>query len=92
MARHACLCLKHLAPALMKGPAAASPALLTKAYSALSRVLLVAQMPENDWYTAAEVAIGALYALHPRPNNIMQVWYPDCNVSLPIFLALTHVK
>lgn len=41
-------------------------------YAALMRTLLSDSLPDSVWYTAAEAAVTALYALHPAPQELAQ--------------------
>lgn len=68
LARYGALTLTHMAPVLQRSPAAG----LSKAYAALSRVVVASRLPERNWYSAAESALGALYALHPSPSDMAQ--------------------
>ena len=42
-------------------------------YKALMRTLLSDSLPDSLWYTAAEAAVTAVYALHPAPQELAQV-------------------
>ena len=42
-------------------------------YKSLTWVLLSDSMPDSTWYTAAEAAVTAIYALHPAPQELAQV-------------------
>lgn len=42
-------------------------------YKSLTWVLLSDSLPDSTWYTAAEAAITAIYALHPAPQELTQV-------------------
>lgn len=67
--RNACIALKHLAAA-KKRP---SEARLRPAYAALAQTAAgPAGLPEAGWYSAAEAAITAIYALHPRPTPLCE--------------------
>lgn len=39
-------------------------------YAALTRVVVASPLPEAAWYSAAEAALTALYALHPSPEHL----------------------
>ena len=39
-------------------------------YAALTRVVVASPLPEDGWYSAAEAALTALYALHPAPEHL----------------------
>ena len=41
-------------------------------YQALMRTLLSDALPDSTWYTAAEAAVTAVYALHPAPQELAQ--------------------
>ena len=41
---------------------------LLPALQALLRCVVASRLPESGWYTAAEAAIAAIYALHPSPQ------------------------
>ena len=42
------------------------------AYKALMHTLLSDSLPDSVWYTAAEAAVTAVYALHPAPQELAQ--------------------
>ena len=39
-------------------------------YAALTGVVVASPLPEASWYSAAEAAITAIYALHPAPEHL----------------------
>ena len=41
-------------------------------YKALMRTLLSDSLPDSLWYTAAEAAVTAVYALHLAPQELAQ--------------------
>ena len=41
---------------------------LLPALRALVKCVVASRLPESGWYTAAEAAIAAIYALHPSPQ------------------------
>ena len=61
--RHACIALQHLGPSKQLLP----PEKLQTAHLSLVSVLLYNVLPEDDWYTAAEASLKAIFALHPSP-------------------------
>lgn len=69
-ARHACNALRHMAS--LPAEEAAAPEQIDEAIEAAVRVVL--RPPEADeaandaWYSAAEAAVTALFALHPAPQ------------------------
>ncbi|KAG1667780.1 hypothetical protein FOA52_010817 [Chlamydomonas sp. UWO 241] len=76
VARHCLSALKSLAPLLLPTTAAGSTAdaaaILTAAHTAACRVMLTSGMGQGTWHSAAEAAVDAMYALHPRPYVLMQ--------------------
>ena len=71
------ICARHKAEALDAGlklvltsccPARRDGPVLHAAYKGLLGCVMTSRLPESDWYTAAEAAIAALYALHPTPQ------------------------
>eukprot|EP00798_Chlamydomonas_sp_ICE-L_P013439 gene13439-19295_t len=70
--RYCCTTLKHLAPSSAKDHNAAFTAQLPKLHIALVRVLITPYLREENWYSAAEEAIAALYKLHPAPFTLME--------------------
>ncbi|MEW5302114.1 MAG: hypothetical protein WDW36_004924 [Sanguina aurantia] len=46
--------------------------LLSELSQALVRVLSLSSLPLPHWFTAAEAAVGAIYALHPEPHAFME--------------------
>lgn len=44
--------------------------MVQKAYAALTRVVVASNLPEASWYSAAEAALTAIYALHPSPEHL----------------------
>ena len=46
---------------------------MQQVYQSLTWVLLSDSLPDGTWYTAAEAAVTALYALHPAPQQLAQV-------------------
>ena len=67
--RQACIALTQLATTSDK-PSHTS---LQPVYKALTRALLSHGLPDSTWYTAAEAAVTALYAVHPAPQELAQV-------------------
>lgn len=72
--RYGCATLQALGPHLKAAPplpvAAAVPG--KKMFALLARVLLAgAALPEENWCSAAEAAVAALYALHPSPQQLV---------------------
>jgi hypothetical protein len=47
---------------------------LLPALQALLRCVVASRLPEIGWYTAAEAAIAAIYALHPSPQARIRHW------------------
>lgn len=43
---------------------------VNQVYAALTRVVVASPLPEAAWYSAAEAALTALYALHPSPEHL----------------------
>lgn len=41
-----------------------------RVYAALAAVVVASPLPEAAWYSAAEAALTALYALHPAPEHL----------------------
>ena len=39
-------------------------------YAALTQVVVASPLPEAAWYSAAESAVTAIYALHPAPEHL----------------------
>ena len=39
-------------------------------YAALAGVVVASPLPNASWFSAAESALGALYALHPTPEHV----------------------
>ena len=64
--RQACVALTQLT-ALSDTP---NPSLLQPIYQALVKILLGSQLQDATWFTAAEAAVPALYALHPAPQEV----------------------
>ena len=46
---------------------------MQQVYQSLTWVLLSDSLPDSTWYTAAEAAVTAIYALHPAPQELAQV-------------------
>lgn len=44
--------------------------MVQRAYAALTRVVVASNLPEASWYSAAEAALTAIYALHPSPEHL----------------------
>jgi len=66
LVRHACIALTHLStlPTPLTGETVA--AICTR----LSSVVLSSPLGEDGWYSAAEAALKAIYALHPTPAAV----------------------
>lgn len=64
--RQACVALTQLT-ALADKP---NPNLLQPIYQALVSILLGSRLQDATWFTAAEAAVPALYALHPAPQEV----------------------
>lgn len=45
-------------------------ALLPRVFAALVRTVVASPLPEAGWFSAAEAAVTALYALHPSPEHL----------------------
>lgn len=45
---------------------------LLAAHRALTGSLVASELPEEGWYSVAEAAVCALYALHPRPAQLSE--------------------
>ena len=45
---------------------------MQQVYRALASALLSGGLPDSTWYTAAEAAVTAIYALHPAPQELAQ--------------------
>ena len=68
IARHACLALGRIG---MEGFADMSyDEVRNDVYAALVRAVVSSEVPDTVWYTVAESALGALYALHPKPEDV----------------------
>ncbi len=67
--RQACIALTQLASM----PDRPSHSSMQPVYKALMRTLLSDSLPDSLWYTAAEAAVTAVYALHPAPQELAQV-------------------
>ena len=67
--RQACIALTQLATM----PEKPSHTAMQPVYKALTRNLLSDILPDSTWYTAAEAAVTAVYALHPAPQELAQV-------------------
>lgn len=39
-------------------------------HAALTRTLIASPLPEASWFSAAEAALAAIYALHPAPEQV----------------------
>ena len=46
---------------------------MQQVYQSLTWVLLSDSLQDSTWYTAAEAAVTAMYALHPAPQQLAQV-------------------
>jgi condensin complex subunit 1 len=66
--RSACIALKHVAAAKQRP----SEARLSAAFAALARTAAAAAVREAGWYSAAEAAVNAIYALHPQPSLLCE--------------------
>ena len=66
--RQACIALTQLST-MPDRPAHSS---MQPVYKALTDMLLSNNLPSSTWYTAAEAAITAIYALHPAPQELTQ--------------------
>jgi hypothetical protein len=55
---------------LLRRSDALSPAATARIYRALAKVVVASGLPESAWYTAAEAAVAAIYALHPAPHEL----------------------
>ena len=64
--RQACIALTQLAPL----PENLSPNSLQPIYQALVDILLGGRLQDATWFTAAEAAVPAIYALHPAPQEV----------------------
>ena len=64
--RHACHILKALAGSEAAGQL--QPSTLAAVHRALAGVLCSSCLRLQDWFSAAEAAIKAVYALHPAPQ------------------------
>jgi len=42
------------------------------AHRALTGSLVASELPEEGWYSVAEAAVTALYALHPQPAQLCE--------------------
>ncbi len=68
IARHACLALGRIG---MEGFADTSyNEVRNDVYAALARAIVSSEVPDTVWYTVAEAALGALYVLHPKPEDV----------------------
>lgn len=43
---------------------------LDSIYAALTRTIIASPLPEASWFSAAEAAVSAIYALHPAPEQL----------------------
>lgn len=66
--RSACAALSQLARAGGRVPEER----LRAAHSALTGALVASGLPEEGWYSVAEAAVCALYALHPQPSQLCE--------------------
>ena len=66
--RQACIALTQLST-MPDRPAHSS---MQPVYKALTSTLLSNKLPGSTWYTAAEAAVSAIYALHPAPQELAQ--------------------
>lgn len=64
--RQACIALTQLAPL----PDNLNPNSLQPIYQALVNILLGSRLQDATWFTAAEAAVPAIYALHPAPQEV----------------------
>lgn len=67
--RQACIALTQLS-ALPDQPTHQA---MQQVYKSLTWVLLSDSLPDGTWYTAAEAAVTAIYALHPAPQELARV-------------------
>lgn len=67
LARTACIALQRLSEDDRKKLLANNG---SRVFSALGSLITGSLLPENIWYSAADKAIGAIYALHPAPEII----------------------
>ncbi len=68
IARHACVALARIG---MEDFADQSyDEVRNDVYAAFVRVVVSSEIPDIVWYTVAEAALGALYALHPKPEDV----------------------
>lgn len=69
-ARYACVALRHVST-LARQTADSPKASLSAVYDALVRTILrPATLDDAGWYSVAEAAVSALFALHPTPQNV----------------------
>ena len=66
--RSACAALSQLARAGSRVPEER----LLAAHQALTGSLVASGLPEEGWYSVAEAAVCALYALHPQPAQLCE--------------------
>ena len=66
--RQACIALSQLSRLPERLPHSSMQAV----YKALAHTLLSDSLPSSTWYTAAEAAVTAVYALHPAPQELAQ--------------------
>lgn len=57
-------------PCVAAVPCRAYDALHGELYASLTRTVVASPLPEANWYSAAEAAIGAIYTLHPAPEQL----------------------
>ena len=67
--RQACIALTQLSAM----PDRPTHQAMQQVYKSLAWVLLSDSVPDSTWFTAAEAAVTALYALHPAPQELAQV-------------------
>ena len=66
--RSACTALSQLTRAGIRVPEDQ----LLAAHRALTGSLVASELPEEGWYSVAEAAVCALYALHPQPAQLCE--------------------
>ena len=57
-------------PPLHSHPRSLYDGVSQRVYAALAGVVVASPLPEAAWYSAAEAALTALYALHPAPEHL----------------------
>ena len=68
IARHACVALGRIGMEDFADPF--YDEVRNDVYAAFVRTIVSSEVPDAVWYTVAEAALGALYLLHPKPEDV----------------------